>query len=540
MTHRLTLLGPVCLTGHHRRVSRRASQQRRLALLAIVGSAPSATVSRDRVLGLLWPDRDERAARHLLADSLFILRGALGRDAIISVGETLQLSTEHLGTDIAEFHRALAEGRWADALNLYRGDFLDGFFLRHARDFDEWLTTERARVRTLAARAASMLATQLAQSGEIAAAAAAAERALELEPSHEASARARSLGVAASTAAATLVERAGGSRPRLTRIQAVDATTANIIAQGRHLWHQRTRRAVDRAIVYFTRAVERAPHAVDAWCGLADCWVVMGGRGYVSLVTAVGHAAASADRAIALDDTQSGVHTSLGAVNLLRRRWSDAESALRNAIVLDSQNANAHHFLSLALLSGFGLRDVALEAQSRAASLNPLSPLPVGTLGWQQYLRGDYAQSRSSLEPALDLNADLEEGHVGLARAAARLGDERTVRTSIRAGLVRHGARRGDLLAEQASAFALLGDRRRARALARAATQLRAMPVNLALAWASVGNAEESLTHLMREPFRVYWTPQAVWWDPRLDDLRDDRRFARVLARVQAAWSPEW
>ncbi len=90
MSNRLALLGPVCLTSSSRNASlRRASQSRRLALLALIASSPGESISRDRLLGLLWTERDERTARHLLADSLYVLRRSLGDAAIIAAGETL-------------------------------------------------------------------------------------------------------------------------------------------------------------------------------------------------------------------------------------------------------------------------------------------------------------------------------------------------------------------------------------------------------------------------------------------------------------------
>ena len=133
---------------------------------------------------------------------------------------------------------------------------------------------------------------------------------------------------------------------------------------------------------------------------------------------------------------------------------------------------------------GTGAREEAIREQMLAANLNPVSPIAVGNLGWQQYLRGEYELSRSSMEPAVDLSSDFEEGHAGLACAAARLGDESTVMTTIAAGLARRGDLRGDLLAEQASALAILGESCRARELAREATEHPALPINLALAWA--------------------------------------------------------
>jgi tetratricopeptide (TPR) repeat protein len=327
---------------------------------------------------------------------------------------------------------------------------------------------------------------------------------------------------------------------RESQARTIDAVTTSLIVRGRHQWHQRTRGSMDRAISYFTAAVERDPHAVEAWCGLADSWTVMGGRGYAPLAIAIKRAAAAADRALRLDDTVSATSASIGGLNILRRRWEDAESALRRSIALDSRNADAHHWLSMVLLSGFGLREEAMREQTIAVSLNPVLPMLVGVLGWQRYLRGEYGLSRSNMEPAVDLNADFEEGHAGLARAAARLGDEATVTKAIEAGLKRRSDLRGDLLAEQASAFAILGDTRRARQLALKASRHQALPLNLALAWASVSDARKALDCLERESFLVYWAPQAVWWDPRFDQIRDEPRFARVVDRVARVWSSEW
>ena len=188
MPNHLSLLGPVCLTGVDGPSMRRAVQQRRLALLALIAASPGQSISRDRLLGLLWPDREEHAARHLLADSLYVLRRTLGDDAIVASGESLRLSPD-LVCDVVEFRTALAEERWSDALQLYRGDFLEGFLVRNAVDFDLWGMAERDRLRTLATGAASALSDQLRRAGRLHEAAAAAERALELSPCDEPSLR---------------------------------------------------------------------------------------------------------------------------------------------------------------------------------------------------------------------------------------------------------------------------------------------------------------------------------------------------------------
>lgn len=559
---------------------RRASQQRRIALLSVLAISPGGSLSQDRVMALLWPERDERSARHLLADSLYILRRALGREAITASSDTLCLSPDFVWIDVAEFRRASAEGRWSDALELYRGDFLDGFNLRNAPEFDQWALTERARLRASAARTASSLADAHEHAGRISEAAAAAERRLELAVHDEAALRdvvrlyhaagnraraaavargfverlALELGIPASPETMQLVQagRVDGqaepivvltpreSKRRGPGARNIDSITASLIARGRHHWHQRTRVSVERAREYFTRAAERDGRAVDAWCGLADCWSVMGGRGYAPLAHAIEAAAASAERARMIDDTLSSVYTSIGGINILRRRWREGEAALRRAVLLDPENANARHWLALTLLTGFGDRDAAIREQTISVQLNPVGGMQVGALGWQRYLRGEYELARLDMQPAAELNPDFEEGHTGLARVAARLGDEATMATAIAAGLTRRGDMRGDFLAEHASALAVLGDSRQARRLAREASVHGAMPLNLALAWATLGEADRSFQCLERDPLLIYWAPQAVWWDPRLDGIRDDARFGRVLERVERLWLPAW
>jgi DNA-binding SARP family transcriptional activator len=265
MQSRLVLLGPVALTGPTGQLLRRASQQRRMALLALVATAPDASISRDRLLGLLWPDRDERTARHLLADSLYVLRQALGDDAFVATGESIRLSAR-MPVDVAEFNQALSEERWSDALALYRGDFLEGFFVRNAAEFDQWALTQRTHFRDLATRAASAWSRELESAGRIDDAVTAAERALALAPVDETVFRdlVRLLFASGNRARAESIARSFSRRleeelgvspsaetiralstPR-ARSRGIDSTTAGIIAQGRYHWHQRTPRAVQR------------------------------------------------------------------------------------------------------------------------------------------------------------------------------------------------------------------------------------------------------------------------------------------------------
>src|SRR5688500_3568832 len=90
--HALKLFGGISLRGASGPVAGAASQRRRLALLALLAAAPGRTLSRDKVIGLLWPESNTVKARHLLADAIYELRAGLGKHAIEAIGDDLILS----------------------------------------------------------------------------------------------------------------------------------------------------------------------------------------------------------------------------------------------------------------------------------------------------------------------------------------------------------------------------------------------------------------------------------------------------------------
>jgi predicted ATPase len=91
--------------------------------------------------------------------------------------------------DVAEFDCAVAAGRLIEALDLYRGELLEGFFISGAPDFERWQDDERRRLRETAARAAQTLVEEVEGGGDLAAAAIWARRAFRLAPHDEAQLR---------------------------------------------------------------------------------------------------------------------------------------------------------------------------------------------------------------------------------------------------------------------------------------------------------------------------------------------------------------
>lgn len=154
----LKVLGGAALHRGGVPVTGRAVHRRRLALLALLASARGRMVRRERLIGYLWPEHPGDAARHLLSESLYILRKTVGEDVFVSAGDELALDPAVVGSDLADFLAALDADDPQRAVAAYGGPFLDGFVVSDAPEFERWAEEERDRHARAYARALEQLA----------------------------------------------------------------------------------------------------------------------------------------------------------------------------------------------------------------------------------------------------------------------------------------------------------------------------------------------------------------------------------------------
>jgi DNA-binding SARP family transcriptional activator len=152
-----------------------------MAILALLAVARDRGVARDRLLALLWPERDADRARHVLTQLLYAQRRDTEADLFLGT-KTLRLNPEAMTSDVGQFEAALEAGDGEAALRLYHGPFLDGFHLGDAPGFEEWLDRERRRYADLAREAAERMARRAAGTGDGAAAVTWWRRTVEIDP----------------------------------------------------------------------------------------------------------------------------------------------------------------------------------------------------------------------------------------------------------------------------------------------------------------------------------------------------------------------
>jgi DNA-binding SARP family transcriptional activator len=158
------------------------AQPKRAALLAYLALAePRGFHRRDKLKALFWPESDAEHARGSLNKAVHFLRGSLGEEAVVNRGVAeLGLDWEQVWCGCRAFSTAVSEENWEQALELYRGELLEGFHLSGCPKFQGWLDEERERYRELAAKAAWSRSHQYLEAGEPGDAEQMAQRALGL------------------------------------------------------------------------------------------------------------------------------------------------------------------------------------------------------------------------------------------------------------------------------------------------------------------------------------------------------------------------
>ena len=146
--------------------------------------------SREALCALLWPDRDPEHARGALRRTLSALRKAVGEEWVDTAADSVALAQrEGLALDVKTFRLLAAEGAGADdlaaAVELFRGELLEGFSLRNSPEFEAWQLFEVDALQRELASALGRLVALLAAAGRYEQAIPHARRWLELDPLHE-------------------------------------------------------------------------------------------------------------------------------------------------------------------------------------------------------------------------------------------------------------------------------------------------------------------------------------------------------------------
>ena len=109
--------------------------------LAVMGE-----VNRDEIAGILWGDKENQVARKNLRNTVYQANKIFEGDVIVSpTRSSLALNPDlRLSLDVQLFERDPIGN-----LELYQGEFLEGFYVKDDEDFDQWASRKKSTYKQL-------------------------------------------------------------------------------------------------------------------------------------------------------------------------------------------------------------------------------------------------------------------------------------------------------------------------------------------------------------------------------------------------------
>jgi len=349
----------------------------------------------------------------------------------------------------------------------------------------------------------------------------------------------RDVAAMAETIAADVADRVGvrtGSAPRrvVKKKRAVDPEAQQLFLKGRFQWIKRHPEALKLAMGYFQQAVELDPSFALPYAGLADSYLMLGFMQAFPATEMVPKVKAAAHRAIELDPLLADPHATLGyAAGLFEWDFPTAERELEESMRLNPNYQFAPHWLGI-LMCGRGQTRRALELIEFSAVLDPLSPIVNVGAGIPLYVARRYEEAVARYRAVLDTETKFVPGHYYLGMALEMLGDydgaiehfRRSVEIAgpitLYLGALAHAYARDDRPSDAERVIQQLHELGRQRYTS---------PYNLAVAYMGQGRNDEALTALEAA---LHEHNAWIWFvpiDPRFDRLREDQRFAPLMAR---------
>ncbi len=327
------------------------------------------------------------------------------------------------------------------------------------------------------------------------------------------------------------------ARAGLARRGTDDLSAYNAYLKGRYFWNRRTEADFRKAIGFFRQAIAADPGYALAHSGLADCYSLLSVWGAGPPRETLDEARAAALRAVSSDDAPGEAHASAAFVRWIYDwDWEGADRAFRRAITLNPGYATASQWYAYFLASR-GRFDEGIAQIRRAQELDPLSVSIATDVGEIHCWAGRYDEAIQQLEAALEMEPNFAVAHNMLGIVHLKEGRVKEAVDELERAFQIDGSPR--FLATLGYAYGVAGRRADARAMEKRLEALSrkryVSPFQLALVNAGLGENDRAFALLERAYEDRSDNMAILQVYPLLEALRRDRRFAELMARVDAS-----
>ena len=212
----------------------------------------------------------------------------------------------------------------------------------------------------------------------------------------------------------------GNEQQRLARAAATNPEAYRLYLEGRQLWHGRTPEGLKKSIELFRQAIAADPSYALAYSGLADTYNIE--PSYVDDLPSKQAellADEAARKAIELDDSLPEAHTARAFALANLWKWKESEAEFRRALELNPNNATAHYFYGMGLLSPENRVEEALQHFRTALSLDPLSSIVNANYAVVLADARRYPEAEAQFQKILQRDPNFEPAHYKLSQLYA-------------------------------------------------------------------------------------------------------------------------
>jgi tetratricopeptide (TPR) repeat protein len=322
------------------------------------------------------------------------------------------------------------------------------------------------------------------------------------------------------------------SQPR-----AIDPEAEQLYLKGIYYFNKRTPESLNQAVDYFTQAVVRDPQYAEPYVGMADSYNLLREYSVMPPSEAYPRAAAAAKRAIALNDSLSGAHSSLAFVDFY---WSwdtaGAQREFKRALELDPNSVRGLHWYATFLLH-LGRFPESLEEIEKAQKLDPESKSILADKGLILFYAGYTDQALALLKPLEASEPDFLSPHNYLALIYLVEGNwPQYLAESRKSAALLHDEHRLAVVAAGEKGFARGGSHGMLIAILKEQKSLYADgqegAYNLAQTSALLGDKKQALDDLQNAYIKRDTNLTRLRVDPTMSSLHDEPRFREILAQV--------
>ena len=318
-------------------------------------------------------------------------------------------------------------------------------------------------------------------------------------------------------------------------VPTIDQAAFDAYLRGRfHLWHV-TRSSLERAIQYFTRALEIDPTMAVALAGLAQAQVILPIAADVAPRDAFPRAERAGLDALALDPESAEAHSALASLRFWNDwDWAASEAHARRAIARNPSYARAHQVLGRTL-ANVGRFDEAFAEIDIAGRLDPFAQLIAALSGDFRFQARRYDEVPGLIRRALEIDPGFWVAHVLAARLFLHQGQHEEALAE--ATLAKDGSgAHSEPVSLIGCILGRMGRRREAEAvlldLEQRSAERHVPPNAFAVVCLGLGDVEGALSWLERAYHERDVHLLELGVEPKWDEVRNHPRFRELVRAI--------